>query len=244
MSEWTITGFDGINNMLDPSAIKQPAVTKTGNYGNVELTKCINFDIDNTGGLIKRKDTLDIFSQEFDAKLEQRLGSRMFTAVGRLLRYTMPFSDEYDPKKSTIEYNTPIVMIVPVDIGMWVSTTEKIYFHSGRNPTEIGGFSVTDEYDFPAIMGTGERVHASKLGIDNDGFVAVFATTKGICYGTHTGMLVNFSEGKYSYKAGHRGISQIREENGIVQYIVKMINQDQESFNEKMRTTDIEIDSQ
>jgi hypothetical protein len=135
-------------------------------------------------------------------------------------------------------------MIIPVDVGMWISTTEKIYFHTGRNPSEIGGFSVTDEYDFPAIMGTGERVHATKLGIDNDGFVAVFSTTKGICYGTHTGTLVNYSEGKYSYRAGQRGISLLREENGMVQYIVKMINQDEDSFNEKVITTTIEVDSQ
>jgi len=244
MSEWSITGFSGINNMQDPSAIKQPAVTKTGNYGDVELTRCINFDIDNSGGLIKRKSAQEIFDQVFDSKLTQRLGARTFTATGRLLRYTMPFSNEYDPKKSTIEYPVPIIMIVAIDVGMWLSTTEKLYFHSGRNPSELGGFSVTAEYDFPAIMGTGERVHATKLGIENDGFVAVFATTKGICYGTATGSLTNMSEGRYSYKAGHRGISQLREENGMVQYLVKMINQDAESYNAKEPTTQIEVDSQ
>jgi len=165
MSDWTITGFAGINNMDDPSSIKQPAVTKTGNYGDVELTQCVNFDIDNTGGLIKRANTQAIFTDTYDAKLTQELGARTFTAIGRLLRYTMPYSNSYDEKRSTVEYPQPIVMIVPVEVGMWVSTTEKIYYHSGRNPAEVGGFSVTGEYDFPAIMGTGEKYGSDRNGI-------------------------------------------------------------------------------
>jgi hypothetical protein len=244
MSEWTITGFSGINNVLDPTAIKQPSVTKTGNYGDVELVQCTNFDIDNTGGLIKRDDSQDIFSKSFDSKFTQQLGARTFTATGRMITYTMPFSSDVDPKKSIIEYDLPITMMIAIDTGMWVSTTDKIYFHQGRNPSEVGGFSVTAEYDFPAIMGTGERIHATKLGIDNDGFVVVFATTRGICYGTQTGSLTNLSEGKYSYKAGQRGISQIEERNGMIQYLVRMINQDSESYNEKEPTTTVVVDSQ
>ena len=73
MSEWTITGFDGVNNMKAPSALKQPAVTKTGNYGNVELARCINFDIDNDGGLVKREATQEIFTKDYDAKLTTTL---------------------------------------------------------------------------------------------------------------------------------------------------------------------------
>ena len=243
MSEWSITGFSGINNMQDPSSIKQPAVTKTGNYGDVELTECINFDIDDSGVLIKRDTDQEIFDKEYDAKLTQTHGARTFTAIGRLLRYTAPYSGEYDPERSTVEYPQPIIMVVPVETGMWISTTEKIYFHSGRNPAVVGGFSLTGEYDFPAILGTGEKVHASKLGLQNDGFVAVFATTKGICYGTQTGMLVNMSEGTFSYKVGQRGISYIKEENGMIQYQLKMINAD-DSYNERELSTTIAVDSQ
>lgn len=243
MSVWSITGFDGVNNMNDPSSLKQPEVTRTGNYGSVELTRCINFDIDNSGSLIKRDDEQDIFTAEYDAKLVQTLGARTFSATGRLLRYTKPFLQEYDDTHSTIEYLDPIVMIQEVEIGMWVSTTKKIYFHAGKNPSELGGFSVTGEYDFPAIMGTGEKVHASKLGIENDGFVAVFATGSGICYGTQTGMLVNMSDGKFSYIPGQRGISMIKEKNGFVQYQVKMINGIGGSYNKLEQSILVDVDS-
>lgn len=243
MSDWTITGFKGINNMSSLSELDQPSVTKTGNYGDVELSRCINFDIDNNNDLVKRNDEQAIFTKEYDAKLIAVLAGRTYTAVGRLLRYTKPYLSEYDATRSYIEYPAPIVLIVAVETGMWVSTTEKIYFHSGRNPAEIGGFSVTGEYDFPAIMGTGEKVEAGRLGLDNDGFVAIFATVRGICYGTQTGMLNNISESVFSYKVGERGISIVEEHNGLVQYKVKMINPDPESYNKHEPTTKIEVDS-
>ncbi len=244
MSEWTITGFDGINNMKDPLRLKEPTSTREGNFGSCELSRCINFDIDNNGSLIKREDSQEIFSKSFDAKLTQKLAGITFTAAGNMLRYTKPYSDDYDKKRSSILYAAPIVLIQEVELGMWVSTTEKIFFHSGRNPSVIGGFTQTAEYNFAAIMGTAEKVHATKLGIDNDGFVAVFATTRGICYGTQTGRLSNMSEGTYSYSPFQRGISHLKEKDGIVQYQVKIINEIEESFNEQKLLLPIDVDSQ
>lgn len=89
MTFWNVTGFAGINNMQEPSAIKQPKAS-TANSGDCELVKCINFDIDDSGGLVKREDSPAIFSKTYDAKLTQTLGGRTFTASMNLLRYTKP----------------------------------------------------------------------------------------------------------------------------------------------------------
>lgn len=126
---------------------------------------------------------------------------------------------------------------------MWVSTTDKIYFHAGRNPTEIGGFAQTAQYDFAAIMGTGEKVAASKLMLQKDGYVAVFATTRGICYGDNNGNLVNLSEGTFSYTPGQRGISYISERNGMIQYQVRMINDIGDSYNEQTSRASLVVDT-
>lgn len=244
MKPWRVTTFKGVNNVKDPSALEQPdpdQYNRTGS-GPCELVKCVNFDIDDDGGLVQRDDTQEVFSAVFDAKLTQTFGGRTWTASGNLLRYTLPFRSDEHPKSASIPYGAPVILFQEVEEGMWVSTSEKIYFHAGKNPTAVDGFRLTAEYDFPAIAGTGEKVHASKLGIDQDGFVAVFATTKGICYGTSSGALINMSEGVYSYSVGQRGISAIKEENGIVQYIVKMINSG-DSYNPNERKEAITIDS-
>jgi len=241
---WRLTGFSGINNVQDPTAIEQPSVDAQGSAsGAVQLTDCINFDIDDSGGLIQRDESQAIFDAEYDAKLTQTLGGRTFTASGRQLRYTKPWSDEEDSRRSVIEYVEQIVLIQEVEVGMWISTTEKIFYHSGRNPTVKGGFAQTQSYDFRAIAGTGEKVHRSKLGLDGDGFVAIFATVKGICYGEDNGNLVNISEGIYSYEPAYRGISYVKEENGLVQYQVRLLTQFGGSFNPFERKNEITVDT-
>jgi hypothetical protein len=243
MKPWTITSFEGVNNVGDASSLKQPdpdQYDKSGS-GTCELVKCVNFDIDDNGGLIQRDDDQAIFSAAYDDKWPQTFAGRVWTVDGDKLYYSLPWKLEADPRRASIQYNAPIILIQEVEEGMWISTTEKIYFHAGRNPTVLGGFRQTAEYDFPAIAGTGEKVSGSKLGSDSvDGFVAIFATTKGLCYGNKSGALTNMSEGVYSYEVGERGISAIKEENGIIQYMVKMINAG-DSYNPNERKEEIVI---
>jgi hypothetical protein len=244
MKPWTITQFTGINNVKDATALKQPdpdQYNKSGS-GPCELVKCVNFDIDDDGGLIQRDETQAIFSAVYDDKWPQTFAGRVWTVDGDKLYYSLPWKETADPRRASIQYDAPIILIQEVEQGMWISTTKKIYFHSGMNPTVLGGFRQTAEYDFPAIAGTGEKVHASKLNLQVDGFLAIFATTKGICYGNKSGSLTNMSEGVYSYEVGQRGISAIKEENGLVQYMVKMINAG-DSFNPNERKEEIVINS-
>jgi hypothetical protein len=218
MKPWKITSFTGVNNVLDATALEQPDLDQYGRSGSgpCALVRCVNFDIDDKGGLIQRDDDQDIFSASYDAKLSQSFAGRQWTVDGSKLFYTLPFRADIDPTRGSIAYPAPIILIQEVEDGMWVSTTKR--------------------------AGTGEKIHSSKLGLDSDGFVAVFATTQGICFGNKSGLLTNISEGIYSYKVGQRGISAIKEENGMVQYLVKMINQG-DSYNPVERKVDIAVDN-
>jgi hypothetical protein len=244
MSIWTITGFSGVNNMQDPSALDQPKKTQTGGEGMCELTECVNFDIDDNGGLVSRPDNHEILTKAYDAKFVQKMKGRTFSVFANKLYYTKPWSDERDPRRSMIAFPELITMIQELEEGIWVSTTSRIYFHKGSNPTELGDFKGSLEYNFPAIMGTGEKVSANKLLLQKDGFVAIFATTFGICMGSDDGIITNLSEAKFSYIPGQRGISMIREKNGMIQYLVRFINDTGESYNQQPDPTGIDIDEQ
>lgn len=233
MNIWTISGFNGINNMQEPSSLKEPAGTQEGGLGPCELVECINYDIDDSGGLVLRDAEQVIFTKAYDAKLTQRLQSRLFTASGNRLYYTEAFMDVQNPRANSIGYLDPIVLIQEIGTGMWVSTTTQLYFHSGANPAKPGGFNQVAKYNYPAIAGTGEKVSATKLGLEGTGYVAVFATTRGICIGDASGGLTNISEGIFSYVPGQRGISYIKEANGMIQYQVKMINDVGDSYNKQ-----------
>jgi hypothetical protein len=242
MSTWTITGFSGVNNMQDPSALDQPKKTQVGGEGMCELTECVNFDIDDNGGLVSRSATQEIFTKAYDAKLTQTMKGRKYTAIANKLYYTKPFSDDYDPRRSMIAFPALITMVQELENGLWVSTTDKIYFHKGTNPTEIGQFTGNFEYNYPAIMGTGEKVAASKLLLQKDGFVAIFATTFGICIGDDDGNITNMSEAKFSYAPGQRGISMIKQENGMIQYMVRFLNVVDDSYNQQTSSQAIDVD--
>jgi hypothetical protein len=244
MSTWQITGFSGVNNMQDPSALDQPKASPNGGgSGLCELTECVNFDIDDNGGLVNRSETHAIFTKPYSSKFTQTMKGRTYTAVANQLYYSLPFNTDRDPRRSAIAYPALITLIQEVENGIWVSTTEKLYFHRGNNPTEVGGFTQTAEYNFPAIMGTGEKVAASKMLLQKDGFVAIFATTFGICMGDDTGMITNLSEAKFSYVPGQRGISLIHEANGMIQYMVKFIEDTGDSYNQQPIVV-IDIDEQ
>lgn len=245
MAIWQVTGFAGVNNMQDPVALDQPKpYPDGGGAGLCELTECINFDIDDNGGLVRRDATQEVFTKAFDAKLTQTLRGRKFQAIANKLYYTLPWSEERDPRRSMIAYPALITLIQEVENGMWVSTTEKIYFHKGHNPTELGGFEQSAEYAFPAIMGTGEKISANKMLLQRDGFVALFATTFGICMGTDDGVITNLSEAKFSYVPGQRGVSLIKEQNGMIQYQVRFINDTGEHYNKQPDPQNIDIDEQ
>jgi hypothetical protein len=234
---WQITGFSGVNNMQDPSALDQPKPIKGGGQGTCELTECVNFDIDDNGGLVHRDHPQEIFTKAFDAKFNQKMKGRKYSVTANRLYYTLPFQDAKDPRRSSIAYPALITMIQELEDGMWVSTTDRIYFHKGTNPTEVGGFTQSAEYNFPAIMGTGEKVSANKMLLQKDGFVAIFATTFGICMGDDNGIITNLSEARFSYIPGRRGISMIKEANGMIQYIVKFLDDNDTSYNQQPTMT-------
>ena len=245
MNTWTINGFAGINNMQDQTALLQPKVTSQNGdgAGQCELLTCINFDIDDNGGLVSRDVVQPIFTKEYSAKLTQTFRGRTWYAMGSTLHYTAPFSNSVDPRRNAIQYPAAITMIQEIENGMWVSTTERVYYHKGHDPTTVGGFTQTAEYTFPAIMGTGEKLAASKLLLKTDGFVAIFATTFGVCVGDDNGILTNISEATFSYVPGQRGISLIREHGGMIQYQVKMLNDIGDSYNQQVPLT-LDVDEQ
>jgi hypothetical protein len=243
MSTWTITGFSGVNNMQDPSALDQPKANKTGGVGVCELTECVNFDIDDNGGLVSRTTTQEIFTKAYSAKFNQKMKGRKYSVIANKLYYSKPFQDDTDLRRASIAFPDLITMIQEVENGLWVSTTRHLYFHKGTNPTELGQFTGSLEYNFPAIIGTGEKVAANKLLLQKDGFVAIFATTFGICMGDNTGNITNFSEAKFSYVPGQRGISMIKEANGMIQYMVKFIDNTGDSYNQQIPPA-LDIDEQ
>ena len=114
-----------------------------------------------------------------------------------------------------------ITMLQAVDDGVWLSSSDAVYFLSGPGYDEITFRKILDE---PAIFRTSQLSDASLLGGDHQmiGKVVWFATTRGIYIGGNSGQLIPVSEGIVSIGSGSGGAGVIRNQQGQVHYLASI----------------------
>ena len=122
----------------------------------------------------------------------------MFIAEGKVLWWSEPFNfDIYNKAESFVQFFDDIVMIQPVDNGIFVSTEKKTYFLGGADPK---AFELKEAAQYPSIewSNTIEKVDASEIGIDG-GLCAVWASREGAILGFSTGQILNLNKNKVVY---------------------------------------------
>jgi len=92
----------------------------------------------------------------------------------------------YDSVRNIREFESDITMIYPVQTGVFISTTNSIYFLSGKNPTK---WIVEQVSTFPALeyCRYHELVKPGDLSSDSINLAALFGTTKGPALGLSNG---------------------------------------------------------
>jgi hypothetical protein len=164
-------------------------------------------------------------------RIPMRPGSCVGFANGRVLTgastgviyYTDPYDVDYmEEDNCRVPVGAIPTVILPVNNGVWVSTTKRVAFLKGMDP-EDWSWEDAKGYEATAIMGAGivTNMAALKRGGKEES-VAVWASTRGVCLGTASGELINLSEGKFSYAPGQRGAILLRESEGLVHLVVTM----------------------
>lgn len=150
-------------------------------------------------------------------------GGRMYVAVGPNIEASEPYDMETrDERFSTVPFDKTVTMMRRNDAGIFISTTERVYWHPGLDLTHKDLVQVRSHYS-PAIPGAAITVHSEKLGLQNvQGNVAVWVSEEGVCVGTNTGEVVNISADKVSYAPGKKVALTLREYNGMTHLVVVM----------------------
>lgn len=114
-----------------------------------------------------------------------------------------------------------ITMLKAVDDGVWVSSSDAVYFMSGPGYDEVVVRKILNE---PAIFRTAQQSDAGLMGGDHQwiGKVVWFATTRGIYVGGNSGQLILISEDTVSIGAGSNGAGVIRNQQGQVHYLASI----------------------
>lgn len=139
---------------------------------------------------------------------------KLLVGVGAELCVSDPDTVDYmDSRLCRFPMGGRILMIAPVDDGVYLSTDKKIYFLAGGNQFEWSQpRGVRKVADYPAIKGSDIRMKAEKTGLEKvDGNLVMFATEMGYCYGLNGGFLLNVTEGKVRPGVFEAGTAVLRE---------------------------------
>lgn len=148
----------------------------------------------------------------------------MFTEVGHFNQV------EWDEKNGifgVIAFPAEIIMWVAVDDGIFVSTTEKIYYLGGSpDPTSPEGMTQREVADYPALPGAYCLVDSQLFGLRKEdhlyGKTVVMNTAQGLCWGTNQGVFGNIAARKYVGPSGTRGAAIYRP--GTINQVICVVS--------------------
>ncbi len=146
----------------------------------------------------------------------------LLVAAGDQLAATLAYNLEaVHATKGFTPLGSFITMLKAVDDGVWVSSSDAVYFLSGPGYDEVVVRKILDD---PAIFRTAQLSDANLLGGDHQlmGKVVWFATTRGIYIGGNSGQLIPVSEGTVSVGSGSSGAGVIRNQQGQVHYLASI----------------------
>ena len=143
-------------------------------------------------------------------------GGRIYISKGNILWYSEYAAHAwYDMARNFIPFNTHIRMVKPVEGGLFVSTSKRIYFLEGLVP---GDFIQRKRTSYPALEWSDaidylDGADVSKMEIA--GLCALWVTPEGAMIGTPEGMVINLNKNKVVYPHGTKGRSLLRGLNFI-----------------------------
>lgn len=141
---------------------------------------------------------------------------RLWIAQGNNIVLSEPYAFSwYDLARSIIPFDSRVLMIKPVSTGVFVSTETHTFFIKGSTPGEL---SIKEVAAYPAIEWSVaiDYVEGLEIGLEESGKCALWASPKGACLGTPSGVFNNLTRAKVIYPTpGASGSGLLRGYNFI-----------------------------
>jgi hypothetical protein len=149
--------------------------------------------------------------------------SRILVARNDTVFYSEPFAPHlYSSRHGFIQFEGVVTMLQPVDAGVYISDSKRVYFLPGNNieETEV---RVVDES--PAIYGSSTIVKGGDLSaeLQSADELAVWLSTKGPCYGSSEGTVLRPAQGALEIPYYERGSSCFHIYDGV-KHVVFPVN--------------------
>jgi hypothetical protein len=129
---------------------------------------------------------------------------RIWIASDNVLWFSEPFAFSwFDMAKNMFQFSSRLRMLVAVEDGLYISTTNCVYFLKGTVPSEMAQNKV---HDYPSIEGTDLNAPGGQvLTGEYTGQVAMWTSTRSVCLGLPGGRVSEVTEKKLTYPDGTFG---------------------------------------
>lgn len=150
---------------------------------------------------------------------------RLYLGNGRTVWCTELFAyGLVDKTKNYFQFEGDVTMLAEVTDGIYVGTTEGLWFLSGPN-SPLRRDRVMDSPVIPGSLAyvPGELANPPQVGLQADTTAevsAMFMTTRGVCVAMDGGKAYNLTEGKFFFPVAKRSAAFFRRQDGMNQYIV------------------------
>lgn len=151
--------------------------------------------------------------------------ARLYVAKGSVLYTSDALSDCYDIRGKLASYrnfSSDITMIQPVDNGIYVSDSEKVWFLKGLGPDEMTREIANSS---PAIPYTNQMIGGQYIGdgAKHDNY-ALWTGASGICMGDNAGAVANLTVARFVMADHRAGAAVVKISNNEVHYINTLRN--------------------
>lgn len=143
----------------------------------------------------------------------------LYSASGKVLYISDALSDCYDVRSGFRQFKDDIVMVRPVENGIYVADTQT-WFLKGLGPDDFTREVVEENTVVPY---TDINVDANDVGEGTkNGSWAMWTSREGVCVADGDGNIVNLTRERFTMAEHIQGAAMIRDEDGIFQYINTM----------------------
>lgn len=139
----------------------------------------------------------------------------VFTRSGNQYELLEPLDKSFYPMGETV------TNIMPVDDGLWVTTTNWSTFLAGTDPHEGGGFVVKFKQKIGGTKHSGQSVDADSVTsrVPMQGKLAMWDSGAGICFGGPNGYFKNITGDYFRTRPSSQGTSFARSHSDMDQYV-------------------------
>jgi hypothetical protein len=166
-----------------------------------------------TKGTYVGPETIRVFSNPPIGRLLEVWNGRIFISQDKVIWYSEPFSyDFFDLANCHISFSSSMRFISAVDDGLYIGTSDGVYFLGGEQPEKVSQRKVASS---PAIEGTVCKVTGTAIRSDLTGIIIICTLQDGIYMGMRGGDFINITKERLVYPTVSRGCALVKDKRYI-----------------------------